>query len=260
MSLPHSNEALTDLLGLVDQLTLRHQSHVTVPLDGGGERVLSVMHDPLLVQLKNSVLSSTGAGPGGGALPSERNVLNTDAMELYDTISTLIVKQYGQVTDAKPFKTPEQNLRQWYIQFSNNVRYGKVATEVVRSKLKLLAELKAQIDARINPPSIIEITAPCPRCEAAYGQDDQGVYRHAVIVESRINVYRSLDHTRAKCVACGAVWIHGRGMRQLRWEIDQAEQMRHAEGETIEQVFDPYVTLGNAGVQTRPFLDGDTTA
>ena len=258
MSLPHSNDALTDLLGLVDQLTLRHQSHITVPLDEGGERVLNVMHDPLLVQLKKSVLSSVGSGPGGGALPSERNVLNTDAMELYETIAAIIVKQYGQVTDAKPFKTPEQNLRQWYIQFANNVRHGKVSADVVRSKLKLLADLKAQVDARVNPPSIIEITAPCPRCEAMYGQDEHGIYRHAVIVESRIDVYRSLDHTRAKCVACGAVWIHGRGMRQLRWEIDQAEQTRHADNQIIEQMFEVSGNLDSAGVQTRPFLDGGT--
>ena len=256
MSLPLSNDTLNDLLGLVDQLTLRHQSHVTVPLDGGGERVINVMHDPLLTQLRDSVVSSAGVGPGGGALPSERNVLNTDSMELYQTVEATIVKLYGQVTDAKPFKTPEQNLRQWFIQFSNNARHGKVSREVVHGKLKLLNGIKGQIDNKINPPSIIEITAPCPRCEATYGQDEHGIYRHAVIVESRIDVYRSLDHTKARCVACGAVWIHGRGMRQLRWEIDQKELQRHAEG-GLEQMFDPYVTLGSTGVQTRPFLDGD---
>lgn len=257
MSLPPSNDTLNDLLGLVDQLTLRHQSHVTVPLDAGGDRVLNIMHDPLLQQLRDSVVSSPGSGPGGGALASERNVLNTEAMELYETIAALIVKQYGQVTDAKPFTTPEQNLRQWYIQFANSARQGKVSRDVVHSKLKMLAGVKAMIDSRINPPSIIEITSPCPRCEATYGQDDQGIYRHAVIVESRIDVYKSLDHTRAKCVACGAVWVHGRGMRQLRWEIDQRELEKHAEGD-VEQMFDPYDTLGNTGVQTRPFLDGET--
>ena len=135
------------------------------------------------------------------------------------------------------------------------MRHGKVSRDVVHSKLKMLGSIKGQIDARINPPSIIEIMSPCPRCEATYGQDDQGIYRHAVIVESRIDVYRSLDHTKAKCVACGSVWVHGRGMRQLRWEIDQKELERHAEG-NIEQMFDPYVTLGSTGVQTRPFLDG----
>lgn len=258
MSQPPSNEPLADILGVVDQLTLRHQSKITVPLDGGGERVMAMMYDPLLQQLRDSIVSSSGAGPGGGALPSERNVLNTDSMELYETISEAITKLYGQVTDAKPFKTPEQNLRQWYIQFSNNVRHGKVANDLVYKKLRNLYAFRAQIENRLNPPSIIEITSPCPRCEAMYGQDEHGIYRHAVIVESRIDLYRSLDHTRARCVACGAVWIHGRGMRQLRWEIDQAGAERHAEGEPFEQTFDPYATIGSAGVRTRPFLDGST--
>jgi hypothetical protein len=254
MNLPHSNEALDLILDVVDQLTLRHQSAVTVPLDAGGERRMVVMFDPMLKQLRDSVVSSTGSAAGGGALASERNVLNTESLELYDAISEKIARLYGEVTDARPFKTAEQNLRQWFIQFSNSARQGKVSGEVVQAKLRALLKIKAQIDNKLNPPSIIEITSPCPRCEAVYGQDEHGIYRHAVIVESRIDVYRSLDHTRARCVACGAVWIHGRGMRQLRWEIDQAEQSRHAD-EPIEQMFDPYVTLGNTGVRVRPKTD-----
>lgn len=255
MSLPHSNEALALILDVVDQLTLRHQSAVTVPLDAGGERRMVVMFDPMLKQLRESVVSSTGSAAGGGALASERNVLNTESLELYDGITAKVGKLYREVTNARPFKTPEQNLRQWFIQFSNTARQGKVSGEVVQDKLKTLLKIKAQIDNKLNPPSIIEITSPCPRCEALYGQDEHGIYRHAVIVESRIDMYRSLDHTRARCVACGAVWIHGRGMRQLRWEIDQAEATRHADN-TVEQTFDPYATIGSTGVPARPKTDG----
>tara|TARA_R110002153_G_scaffold4157_2_gene19940 strand:- start:209 stop:352 length:144 start_codon:yes stop_codon:yes gene_type:complete len=46
-------------------------------------------------------------------------------------------------------------------------------------------------------------------------------------------------------------------MRQLRWEIDEAEAKQHAV-EQVEQMFEKYGTLDSAGVQTRPFLDGDT--
>jgi hypothetical protein len=258
MSRPHSDNPLDDLLDVVDQLTLRHQSQITVPLDAGGDRVITTMYDPLLDQLRASVTSSVGQGAGGGALASERNVLNTENLELYDTISKKIAEMYAEVTSAHPFKDAGKNLRQWYIQFSDQARKGKVSSGVVYKKLRDLYAIRAQIENKLNPPSILEITSPCPRCESQYGTDEHGIYRHAVIVESRIDVYRSLDHTRARCVACGAVWVHGRGMRQLRWEIDQAETTRHADTDNIEQTFDPYATIGSAGVQTRPFLGGDT--
>jgi hypothetical protein len=258
VSRPPSDNPLGDLLDVVDQLTLRHQSEVTVPLDAGGDRVIKTMHDPLLDQLRESVVSSVGQGAGGGALASERNVLNTESLELYEAISKKIAAMYAEVTSAHPWKDPAKNLRQWYIQFLDLARRGKVANGVVNKKVRDLYKIKAQIENKLNPPSILEITSPCPRCESQYGTDEQGIYRHAVIVESRINVYRSLDHTRARCVACGAVWVHGRGMRQLRWEIDQAETTRHADTDNIEQTFDPYAIIGSAGVQTRPFLRGVT--
>ena len=257
MSQPHSETPIDDILSLVDRLTLRHESSFTVDVDGT-ERRMKTMHDPLLTQLRGAVLSSTGAHPGAGGLPSERSIIDSDALEQYENVCKKIVALFKEVTDAKPFQEPKDNLRQWYIQFANQVRSGKVSRDVAHKKQNVLAKIVSGIEGKLDPPTILEITTACPRCEATYGLDDKGVYRHAVIVESRIDAYKSLDHTKARCVACGAVWIHGRGMRQLRYEIDVAEGLRHADKEGVEQMFDLPDIVGSAGVQTRPFSDGGT--
>lgn len=257
MSLHLSENPIDDVLTLVDQLTTEHETSFTVEADGETKR-MTVKHDPLLRQLREAVISSIGARPGGGGLPSERNVIDSDALEQYEAIEDIIVGLYKEVTDAVPFETPEKTLRQWYIEFANRARSGKVSSDIVHKLYRKLHKIVLSIESKLNPPTIMEITSPCPRCGKTYGLDDHGVYRHAIIVESRIDENKSLDDTRAKCVSCGAIWVHGRGMRQLRWEIDQKENLRHADSDTIEQMFESSVIVGSAGVPTRPFSDGDT--
>jgi hypothetical protein len=254
---PHrSSELLNDILAVVDRLTQPHTTTVIMEHDDGSEYKVHVEHDPLLKQLRDAVRSSTGARPNGGGLPNERNVIDSDALEQYHAIVAQIDGLYAEVTDAKPFKSPDNTLRNWYIGFSDQVRKAKISTDLVVQKYRKLNSVAASIEAKLNPPTVLEITAPCPRCSADYGTDEQGVHRRAVMVESRIVEYRSLDHTRARCVVCGATWLHGRGMRQLRYEIDQAEILRHADNQTVEQMYEQPAILVSAGIQARPKTDG----
>lgn len=219
-----SNDTLGDILAVVDRLTTPHKTAVLVERDDGSEYKEWIVHQPLLKQLRESVRSSTGAHPGAGGLASERNVIDSQALEQYEAVSSQIRRLYLETTDATPFTTPEANLRAWYVAFRRVVESRKISREVVESKYRKLNRIASAIESKLNPPTVLEITAPCPRCGATHATDDDGVYRRAILVESRITEYRSLDHTRARCVACNATWIHGRGMRQLRWEIDQAEK------------------------------------
>lgn len=250
-----SNDLLDELLGLVDRLTMRHQSAVTVETEDGGERRVFLMHEPLLEQLRNSVLSEKRSRVGAGGIPSERNVIDADALEQYEKISEDIAELYKEITDAKPFRDPAANLRHWFIAFSRQVNQRKISAELAERKYRKVAKMVASIESKLNPATVIEITAPCPRCGTAYGLDKDGIYRHAIVVESRVHQYKSLENTRALCVGCGAVWIHGQGMRQLRWEIDQVEAGRHAEGDGFENVFEN-ATMGNAIGVVRPNSEG----
>jgi len=238
----HSNQ-LQELLEVVDRLTQVHKSTVIIEDDAGSEEKVYIEHDPLLKQLRELVHSSLGSTVQGAGLASERNVIDADALEQYDSISGQLVKLYKEVSDAAPFPVPESNLRHWYIEFRRQVESRKVSQDVVATKIRKLNGVAASIENKLNPPTILEITAPCPRCDATHATDEQGVYRKAVVVESRIVQYRSLDHTKARCIVCSAVWLHGRGMRQLRYEIDHREELRHADKENIEiieNLFDKY--------------------
>jgi len=237
---------LENLLEVVDRLTLKHKTSVHVESDDGAESKVWIEHEPLLKQLRNMIVSSTGGNVAGSGLPSERNVLDFDALELYDTMTEHCATLFKGVSSAQPFDLPENNLRHWFIEFKRLFEQKKCSVSTLQKHIRKLNSMAASIDNKISPPTILEITAPCPRCEATHGVDSEGVYRRAIIVESRITQYRSLDNTRALCVACRATWLHGRGMRQLRYEIDVRDIVRHADKEkmlTIEQVFGNYDTI-----------------
>lgn len=219
-----SSDTLGDILAVVDRLTLPHKTQVATQDDNGETIYKTVEHDALLVQLRESVKSSTGAHPGAGGLASERSVIDSDALEQYEAITGHISRLYAEVTDARPFRLPESNLRSWYVAFKRQVESRKIASDLVEQRYRKLSRIAATIEGKLNPPTLLEITAACPRCRETHARDADGVYRRAIVVESRILEYRSLENTRARCVACSAKWIHGQGMRQLRYEIDQAEQ------------------------------------
>ena len=253
---PLSNEFLDDLLALVDRLTMQHRSTVGVETEDGGEAKVTIKHDPLLDQLRAAVWSEKRNRPGAGGIPSERNVIDSDALEQYEKISAQIARLYKETTSAAPFATPSENLRSWFVAFKMQIEMQKVSSQIAHEKLRKVAAMVSAIETKLNPPTILEITAPCPRCGVAYGNDQDGVYRRAIVIESRVAEQKSLDKSRARCVACGAVWVHGRGMRQLRWEIDQAEETRHAEQNPFEQISDTGAILVSAIGEVRPKSEG----
>jgi hypothetical protein len=145
--------------------------------DGGAEYKEWLEHDALLVQLRDAVRSSTGAHPGAGGLASERSVIDSDALEQYDSIVAQIRRLYVEVTDSTPFRQPESNLRAWFIEFRRQVESRKVGREVIEAKYRKLNRIASSIEAKLNPPTVLEITAPCPRCQATHATDDDGIYR-----------------------------------------------------------------------------------
>ncbi len=246
---------LHEILTLVDKLTKPYL--VEHEVEQGRKIIRSkVVHEALLDQLEKLKSSSSGSGLGGGVLASERSLINAEAIELSDKMHRAARNLYAGVTSSKPFATAKENLRQWYIELRLLQSQGKVSDQKLRILFQRLQAMALAVEAKLNPPTILEITAPCPRCLKQYGHDQDGVFRRAVIVESRVHAERSLQNTRAKCVACGAVWVNGNGMRQLRYEIDVAEDFGENKLEKIEQMFDNSATLESAGAQLRPEPDG----
>jgi len=215
---------LLEILDDVNKLTQGFEVTVEQVWDDHSQTV-KIRHDSLLSQLRDAV-SSSMAHSANKVSASERNILDADAIDKLEQVGNIARKLYLGVTAAKPFPTPEQNLRQWYLGFSNLHRSGKVSHEALQDKAGRISALARMIDDKLNPPTSVEITSPCPRCEKTWVQSDETSWSRAIVVQSRVAVYGSLDNATATCRACGASWIHGQGMRQLRWEIDEMETRR----------------------------------
>jgi hypothetical protein len=232
-------DIILDIRHNVDRLTKGYEVTVEQVFDDQSATV-RVKHDSLLKQLREAV-SSSMAHSANKVSASERNILDADAMDKLEQVENIARKLYSSVTAAKPFPTAEQNLRQWFIGFSNLHRSGKVSREVLDQKSSRLRSVVAMIDDKLNPPESIEITSPCPRCEKLWVKTDELSWARAITVQSRVAVYSSLDNATATCRGCGATWIHGQGMRQLRWEIDEAETRRHQSQVEIDNDTDTLV-------------------
>ncbi len=232
-------DIILDIRHDVDRLTRGYEVTVEQVFDDHSATV-RVRHDSLLNQLRDAV-SSSMAHSANKVSASERNILDADAIDKLEQVENMARKLYLTVTAAEPFPTPEQNLRQWFIGFSNLHRSGKVSREVLGQKASRLRSVVTMIDDKLNPPESIEITSPCPRCEKLWVKTDEMSWCRAITVQSRIAVYGSLDNATATCRGCGATWIHGQGMRQLRWEIDESETRRNESPVEIEHDTDTLI-------------------
>jgi hypothetical protein len=190
---------------------------------------VKVTLSPLIRDLREAITSNIGTSSGGGALASERNILNMDALEMYDAIEKRILGEYKAVTSAMPFLMPEQNLRQWYIAFINLHRSGRVSEETLLEKLDLWAGWVRKIEDVLFPATTLEVTAPCPITECGKRWAVQGgLSVPAVIVEYREPTNKegnALARSVARCRACGHVWRGDAKLRELRFLIDQAENI-----------------------------------
>ena len=83
----HHSNPLDELLNVVDRLTQVHRSEVLVEDDDGTEQRVTMLHDALIVQLRNLVHSSLGYTVQGAGLASERNVIDADALEQYEQVT-----------------------------------------------------------------------------------------------------------------------------------------------------------------------------
>lgn len=219
--------AIDELLKAVDRLTVIQVTAVWQEI--GDERVATkVTHPPLIRMLREAVTSSIGAPSGGGALPNQRNVLDSDALDKYDAIESAILRAYKRTTSAAPYLMPEQNLRQVYIAISNDFRAGKMSEEALLEELNLWSGWVRKIEDKLFPPTTLEVISPCPQedCGKRWATNSDGESVPAIVIEYRepsSDRVNALAKSHAKCRACGTVWRGDRRLRELAYAIDQME-------------------------------------
>ena len=173
-----------------------------------------------LAMLRNAISSTVGPRAIGGALPNQRSVLDSDALERYENLSKSILARFRRISAADPFPTPEQNLRQWYIAYSNDYRAGKIHEKAVKSEVIELESWISAIDEKLNPPTTFDVPKPCPKCGETWIARG-GESMQAVQVQYREAPDKSLAATKAICRGCDAVWTGNSQLRQLVYDIDQ---------------------------------------
>lgn len=220
------SDLLNQLLDTVDELTVTRVRTILQDIDGE-KMAVATTSLPLIEWLRDAVGSSIGAESNGGALKSNRSVLNGEALMAYEQIETAAIKALGTVSSAVPFLKPEQNIRQWFIGFQNDVRAGKKSEDAVLEELNRWGGWVRRIEDLLWPPTQIEITSKCPQCGERWAKTKEGDSISAIVVEYRPPTegnLNALSRSKATCRACSFVWRGDRKLRELRFEIDVADE------------------------------------
>lgn len=217
------------LMKIVDELTLEH----TVIVEDKDGRFLGHRQEiALLVKLNAAVQSSSGGNGGDGKPGRERVPIDVSAQDLFNRITADIREWYGRETDYAEHGLPAPwvTLRQWYIRFINRYRQGDIHDRTMWSQISTVESWVQQIRDKLDPPTKIEITAPCPICghewvnvglKLADGRDDPEDIEMVRVLNA---VEREkIEDSYAMCQACNTVWKGVGRMRQLRIAIDDAE-------------------------------------
>jgi len=208
---------MTALLDAVDALTLP----TTVRVDQGLGHPTVIKHAPLLDQLEAGVAG--GIGSHAGASPArERMPIDAGALQLVDDISSTVMGWKLRLSKGARFGSLSFRLRDWYVAYIGTVRSEHSDREYER----VLSGWQGQVSGMFDPPTRLEITAPCPLCAARFTVDAlTGNSGAAVVVEYREVGAATLDEASGLCRACGAVWKGRSALRELRWLIEVAESV-----------------------------------
>lgn len=205
-----------DLLQAVDALTLEVREPVTRVINGT-TRTERVTHPPLLVQLEEAIHGSMRSGSGASSnLPGTAIPLDGDALYQFTIISSQI-GDWCRMAGIPHRRHPVDGLRAWHAATLTD-------RDVDRSfEVGILRAWAGVIRGRLNPPRTLELTLPCPECDATRWADDDGdAGPHPLIVTYRPDDRDVFRTARARCRACGFEWVGITALRSLAFDLEGA--------------------------------------
>lgn len=212
------------LLDAVDKLTLKDTSRVMQANEAGISCVSEVVHEPLLIQLREAVVGGIGKHAGSSAA-RERLPFDAGALRLFDDIVKQVNAWY--LTTPKPVEERhlEDRLRDWYQDFENRRRAGRVSEAAEADAIRIVEGWQRSIEAMFDPPVRLELTTECPLCGERFAHDKAtGDRVTAIIIEYRNIGAETLDKATGLCRFCAAVWRGRSELRELRWAVDHPEE------------------------------------
>jgi hypothetical protein len=212
---PDSNP-LEELLDNIDRLTLPNRSKIMQDeIPGQPPKTAKIVLPALLTQLEDAIRGTVGIG-GSGALASERNMLDADALLRFMTIKAQIGEWARKVGETPDPMNPASTLRAWYVKWVSTPQ-DIPSVKFYRGQT---AKWVKQIDEKLDPPRVRELPDRCPSCNAFtwWNPVDRHEYNHPLIVEYRHSSGASMvEEATGKCRACASEW----GVRQLAYELEQ---------------------------------------
>lgn len=172
----------------------------------------AVSHKPRLSMLADLLGSNMGRTTSGGALASERNLINSAAFDLWQRIDTG-AREALHLMGRVPHRDLLAAVRQLGIE-GDALRSSNGMTEISHSRLTGKVEKwRADIENLLDPPTKKEIQAACPGC------DESRVYTAEGETWALVAYYWHGKDPAADCLACGRHWQGERALLELGYSI-----------------------------------------
>lgn len=207
--------------------TLTQGERVTVTQENDGQTTTFHAHTaPLLKQLREAVTSNVGMGSGGGGLSSERNLLNTEAFDMYGRVERGAINLLAKFTPEVPDALPEKNILKASTLIHKAWTDGKLSEEELGQVVNRLSSWVWSINRILNPPTTLELMGSCPACGQSHAKINELESGRALIVERRDpeeGFSNALENCVALCRACQTRWRGDLKIRELAYSLEAAE-------------------------------------
>jgi hypothetical protein len=216
-----NDNTLNGLLEAIDRLTLPIKDPVwqdewdDTRKRTTGRNVVTVNRDPLLMQLRKAIASSTSApaNPVSGS-GAKMGGLNLAAFALYETIDGRIRAAWGEMRGEPSKALSEAILRKWYLRVRNLHESNQMPESFILEWTRITRGWVRQIESMFNPEVVKELVGACPECETARVTNREGEEQSALYLH-----YSTDNSPEAVCRMCGWNVSGERGLLELGYHL-----------------------------------------
>lgn len=217
---------LEQLREVIDELTT--VTTATIRQESDDEVFITkVPVQPLIGQLRTAIGSSVAGGGQGSNLASERNVLNAEALDLYDRIEDGAAKLYFLYCPGEvPYMLPEQNIRQASVGIYKQLLDGTLDESRIPGIIRNVKVWATAINRILNPPVTLELMGSCPECGETHAKVNESESGRALIIEWHNPDHgfsNALQNCLARCRSCRNVWLGDLQLRELAYVLEAKE-------------------------------------
>lgn len=207
---------MTELLDLVDDLTLPEHQHLAQKDDQGRWlKAVTVTHPPLLDRMREAVFPSTEKNGGSVSAAHTRSPADLDAMFQFAKMASAI-GDWCRIAGIGATREPGRDLRRWY---------ASRLADVDRDDTFYRGQLRSWIGVirnHLDPPESFTIRHACPICSTvAYGDAVNGGDGYPIQVRYRKDETDSMVDEVATCRACGVSWLGHAALMELAEEVHE---------------------------------------